>query len=351
MRIVLAHSHANTFGGGERAVLEVGKALAERHEVELLLGGFDPRRTYAELASLPHRRFSRLRWPLSRVAAEAIVANSFGASLLALRNAERVAYWAHSTRSLFLQPGARRVDLLARRAVDWVVVRRTRLLVANSRYTASRLWQLYGREADAIVYPGVDLAFFQPSAAGHEPSGRGEPYAICVGRLSPEKGLDRLFGLWRDLADLPLHVVGSGPTDVVQELRAAAPQGVFFRGELTSSQLADAYRGATVAVFAPHGEEFGIAPLEAMASGVPVVAWREGGLQETVIDGDTGYLASDPETFRQRVRLVRHDRELRRTLGTAARRRAEQFSWRQTASAIEDVCGRLAGTPAPVPAG
>ena len=56
MRIVLAHSHANTFGGGERAVLELANALKERHEISLLLGGFDPRRTYAELASLPHRR-------------------------------------------------------------------------------------------------------------------------------------------------------------------------------------------------------------------------------------------------------------------------------------------------------
>ena len=61
MRIVLAHSHANTFGGGERAVLELGRALIERHEISLLLGGFDPRRTYAELASLPHARLGRDR--------------------------------------------------------------------------------------------------------------------------------------------------------------------------------------------------------------------------------------------------------------------------------------------------
>src|SRR4030088_1435633 len=137
MRIVLAHSHANTLGGGERAVLELGRALVARHAVRLLLGGFDPRQTYPELASLPHTRFGRLQWPLAHVAADAIVTNSFGANLLALRNGQRVAYWVHSMRSLFLRPGARRIDLLLRRALDWLAVRRAAQLVANSHYTAA----------------------------------------------------------------------------------------------------------------------------------------------------------------------------------------------------------------------
>jgi glycosyltransferase involved in cell wall biosynthesis len=342
MRIVLAHSHANTFGGGERAVLEVGRALMAQHDVRLLLGGFDPRRTYPELASLPLRRFGRLQWPTAHVDADAIVANSFGANLLALRNGPRVAYWVHSTRSLFLQPGAQRVDLLLRRIIDWTAVRRANQLVANSRYTAARLRQLYRRDADAVVYPGVDLALFRPGNS----SGA---YAISVGRLSLEKGLDRLLALWRDMPDLPLHVVGSGSPELLRQWRSVAPSGVVFRGHVTSTDLADAYRAAAVAVFAPYGEEFGMAPLEAMASGVPVVAWREGGLQETVVDGQTGYLVSDEVTFRQRVRLLLHDAALRQAFGEAARRRAEQFSWHQTASGLEAVCLRLSGTPAPEP--
>jgi glycosyltransferase involved in cell wall biosynthesis len=345
MRVVLAHSHANTLGGGERAVLEVGRALMPRHEVHLLLGRFEPRQTYPELASLPHHRFSRLQWLVSRVPGDAIVANSFGANLLAMRNGPRVTYWVHSTRSAFLQQGARRADLVLRRAMDWLAVRRAARLVANSRYTASRLRQLYGRDADAIVYPGVDLSLFSPG----EPADI--PYAICVGRLSPEKGLDRLFDLWRDLPDLPLHVVGGGPPELVRQWRARAPQGVRVRGQLTATDLAEAYRGAAVAVFAPYGEEFGLAPLEAMASGVPVVAWREGGLPESVVDGQTGYLVADPVSFRQRVRLLLHDPQRRRVFGAAARARAEQFSWQQTASGIESVCQSLLGTRAPATSG
>ena len=346
MHIVLAHSHANTLGGGERAVLELARALLPRHDVRLLLGGFDPPRTYPELASLPRASMGRLQWPIADVAADAIVANSFGANLLSLRNGPRVAYWVHSTRSVFLQPGARRVDLLLRRAIDWIAVRKAAQVVANSRYTAGRLRRLYRREADAVVYPGVDLDLFRPGerAAATEPG-----YAITVGRLSPEKGLDRLLDVWRDIPDLPLHVIGAGLPDVVRELRARAPSGVYFRGELSTADLALAYQGAAVAVFAPYGEEFGMAPLEAMASGVPVVAWREGGLQETVVDGETGYLVSDTVTLRQRVRLLLHDPARRHAFGAAARQRAETFSWQRTAAGIEAVCWRLAGTSLPEP--
>ena len=267
--------------------------------------------------------------------------------MLALRNGPRVAYWVHSTRSIFLQPGARRVDLRLRRLVDWLAVRQAAQLVANSHYTATRLRQLYRRDADAVVYPGVDLAQFSP---GPEHPQSHAAYAITVGRLSPEKGLDRLFEVWRDMPDLPLHVVGGGHPDVLRELRERAPSGVVFRGDLSSADLAEAYRGAVVAVFAPYGEEFGMAPLEAMASGVPVVAWREGGLRETILDGETGYLVTDAVTLRQRLRLLLHDPARRRAFGAAARHRAEAFTWQRTAAGIEAVCQQLAGTPVPGPA-
>jgi glycosyltransferase involved in cell wall biosynthesis len=349
VRIVLAHSHANTFGGGERAVLEVGLHLRERHDLSLMLGGYRPGSTYQELATFPRRTLSRWQWPFAGVApdVDAIITNSFGANLLTLRNGARVTYWVHSVRSVFLQPGANRLDLRLRRALDWFCVRRARQVIANSGFTASRIWQLYRREADAVVYPGVDLDVFHPRASGQHES---RQYAVTVGRLSPEKGLTRLFDAWRDLPDAPLQVIGGGSPARERQLRGLSPSGVVFRGQLSRDDLVRAYQGAAVAVFAPHQEEFGIAPLEAMACGVPVVAWHEGGLIETVIDGQTGYLVTDEVTLRQRVRLLLRDRQLRQQLAAAARERAESFSWKRTALGIEAACSREIGPRAPAPA-
>jgi glycosyltransferase involved in cell wall biosynthesis len=105
--------------------------------------------------------------------------------------------------------------------------------------------------------------------------------------------------------------------------------------------LRSAYAGAALAVFAPHQEEFGIAPLEAMASGLPVVGWREGGLLETILHDSTGYLAGSANEFATRVNHLWQDRELAVRLGRAGRERASQFSWDRTAEIVERVCASV----------
>ncbi len=337
MQIALAHSHPNTFGGGERALLELARGLATRHQITLLVGEFDRDHTYTELAAFPMERFRAWQWLLRRCAVDVVVSHSFGANLLALRNGGRVVYWVHSVRSLFLQPRSYRPDLFLRRTIDWVAVRRAARLVANSHFTAARLWALYRRTPDAVVYPGVDLELFQPT-----PTVKAAGYAVTVGRLSAEKGLDRLFELWHNMPDVPLHVVGDGDPGVGRRLRALAPPQVKFHGALPPRRVAEIYQSATLAVFTPRAEEFGIAPLEAMACGVPVVAWREGGLVETVVDGETGYLVADTDAFCRRVRLLRENPGLRHDLGQAARRRAEEFSWARTVASMEQLCVEVA---------
>lgn len=339
LRIALAHSHPETLGGGERAVLALADGLSGRHRVRLLVGRFIAERTYPGLARYPATRVGRLQWPWYPVRDDVVVANSFGANLLALRHGRRVAYWAHSTRSLFLQPGATRPDLRLRRATDWLAVRRAGALVANSHFTAGRLRRLYGRGADDVVYPGVDLDSFEPGAA------RGG-YAITVGRLAPEKGLDRLLRFWRALPEVPLLVVGDGPPAAVAALRSLAPTNVTFLGPKLPVEVARLYQEARLAVFTPYAEELGIAALEAMASGVPVVAWRDGGLTETVLDGQTGFLVDDASALQERVRQLARDDRLWRSLAQAARARAETFTWRRTVDQMERVCVRLASQTA-----
>lgn len=347
-RVALAHSHPNTLGGGERALLALAAGLSARHSVRLLVGRYRPDTTFAELAAFPRQVLQTTSWLTATPPDDVIVANSFGANLLALRNGPRTLYWAHSLRSAYLRPGARHPALLARRALDLLAVRRAARLVANSRFAAERMGRLYRRPADTVVYPGVDLALFRP---GGERDGG---YAVTVGRLSSEKGLDRLFASWSTLADVPLHVVGSGTTEEVQRLRRLAPPGVVFRGPLAPHALAAVYQAARLAVFAPYAEEFGIAPLEALACGTPVIAWREGGAVETMVDGETGFLVRTPDELRERVRRLVADDTLRRRQAASARAWAEQFGWERSVLHIERLClelvaGATSGPPAPAP--
>jgi glycosyltransferase involved in cell wall biosynthesis len=154
--------------------------------------------------------------------------------------------------------------------------------------------------------------------------------------------LARLLAAWRDLPELPLLVVGGGEPRYLQELRRGAPPNVQFCGPRLPGEVARLFGDAALAVFTPRAEEFGIAPLEAMAAGLPVVAWREGGLVESVVDGRTGYLVADVAGLRQRVRQLMSEPGLRRELGATARRRAEEFGWARAVARMEDVCLEIA---------
>jgi len=334
MRIALAHSHLETLGGGERAVLGLAQGLAARHQVRLLVGRYAPERTYPELAGFRRQRLGRRDWLTAGVPDDAVVANSSGSNLLALRNPGRVVYWVHSLRSVFLVSQTPTAGLRLRRLLDRIAVARSARLVANSQFSARRLRAEYGREPDATVYPGVDSERYQPHPGA-------AAYAISVGRVAPEKGLDRLLRVWRELPDVPLLLVGGGDAGYVGVLRSTAPSNVSFAGPRAPTELAQLYADAALAVYTPYAEEFGIAPLEAMAAGRPVVAWREGGLVETVVDGETGYLVADDAAFRRQVRVLFESAALRQRLGERGRAWAETFSWERAVAQFERLCSEL----------
>jgi len=154
--------------------------------------------------------------------------------------------------------------------------------IANSHYVASRIARYYNRAA-SVLHPPVDTAFFTP---GEAPAAG---YFLIVSALVPYKRIDRAIAAANRLS-VPLLVVGSGPDEA--RLRSAAGPLVTFAGALDRHALRDAYRGALAFVL-PGVEDFGIAPVEAMACGRPVAALGRGGATETVLPGVTGYLAED----------------------------------------------------------
>ena len=177
-------------------------------------------------------------------------------------------------------------SLLAHRFRVWdrVSADRVDLFVADSAHVRDRIAKHY-RRAAPVIHPPVDTAFFTPGSAAPP---RSDAPLLVVSALVPYKGVERTIRSAGRL-NLPLRVVGTGP-ERARLARIAGPR-VRFDGWLDAESLRDAYRSCRALVQA-HEEDFGIAPLEAMACGRPVVALRRGGAAEVVRDG-TGILFDD----------------------------------------------------------
>jgi phosphatidylinositol alpha 1,6-mannosyltransferase len=192
-----------------------------------------------------------------------------------------------------------------------------------------------GVERIALWGRGVDLVRYHPNnrmrpaarALKSVLSPRGETVVGYVGRIAPEKGLERLTAL-RGLPGVHLAIVGDGPSDDhIRHLLRGMP--ATFLGRLSGEQLADAYASFDVFVHTGTEETFGQTLQEAHASGLPVVAPEAGGPIDIVSHGDNGFLfdPADDADLRMRIRSLTGDPALRMRMGEAGRRAVIGKSW------------------------
>jgi len=188
-------------------------------------------------------------------------------------------------------------------------------LVANSHHVARRIAQFWGREAD-VIHPPVNLARFGVAPPEAHPG-----YFLWLGALAPYKRVDLAVEAFRRTGQV-LWIAGDGQD--ARLLRAGLPPNVRWLGKVPDADVPGLYRGARALVF-PGEEDFGIAPLEALASGRPVIALARGGALETLTP-ETGLLFDTPEPGAL-VEALRQFESFERSFDPArARLRAEIFS-------------------------
>ena len=174
-----------------------------------------------------------------------------------------------------------------------------------------------------ILGRGVDTDLFVPAERPRDPGQ--PPLILFAGRIHRgEKGLDRYIEIAQALPDARFLIVGDGPhrTSLERDLGDRAE----FTGALSGAPLGAAYRRADLFVFPSKHDTFGQVVMEAMATGLPVVVTDEGGPQELVDDGVTGFIADD-RCFIPRVAELLASPELRERMGRNARLAAERRSW------------------------
>ncbi len=184
----------------------------------------------------------------------------------------------------------RQLILTALRVWDVATVPRVDHFLANSRFVAERISRYYSRDAE-VLPPPVDIDSFARRDAEHEAQGDGRGgYSLMVTALAPYKRVEVAIAACAQLGS-ELRIVGSGPEKRRLE-RLAGPRTRFL-GRVDDGTLRRLYRRAEL-FLQPGVEDFGIASVEALASGTPVVAVGRGGILDIVDHGQHGVLYQPP---------------------------------------------------------
>jgi glycosyltransferase involved in cell wall biosynthesis len=217
------------------------------------------------------------------------------------------------------------------RAIDRSMVKRVDRIVANSMNTASRIEKYYWRKADAVIGGGVDYKKYRNEGFGK--------YFFYPSRISPNKRQDyaiRAFEMFRkDHRDYRLVIAGQVSKEETHQKyyrklmeEAKRVGGIEILSNVDGEKMLELYGSARCVLYTPINEDYGLVPLEGMASGKPIIAVNEGGPRETVVDGKTGYLVNGEKAMARRMGMVADDESLAERLGKSGRRRVvSEYSW------------------------
>ena len=210
------------------------------------------------------------------------------------------------------------------------------LILVNSYFSRESLLRAYGLDS-TVCYLGVDTQLF---VNHHYPR---ENFVVSVGELSPHKNVEFII---KAVSYIPaprprlVWIANRGLEGYYEEMRSLAEaHEVTFdvRTSVKDSELVETLNRATAMVYAPRLEPFGLAPLEANACGLPVLAVAEGGVRETIIDGINGFLVQhQPQMMSHAIQRLAQDKQLATELGeNGAKIVQEQWSVNSAVERLE----------------
>ena len=175
------------------------------------------------------------------------------------------------------------------RKLDQEATRKIDKILCNSLNTKKRIKKFYKREA-RIVYPPVNIKKFRFKEVGD--------FFLSVQRIAPAKRLEMQIEIFKRLPEEKLIIIGSPDSKFSEEyfnkIKKRAPKNVKFLGSVSERKLVELYSRCKAVIQTAKDEDFGLIPIEAMASGKPCLAVNEGGFRESIINGKTGLLIKKP---------------------------------------------------------
>ncbi|MEM3335907.1 MAG: glycosyltransferase [Candidatus Aenigmatarchaeota archaeon] len=310
MKIAIVHDYLFTKGGAERVVL----ALAKNFKASIYTTTYIPEKTYPEFKKL--KVFSHptrfLKPPLLQTEAllkfrkmdlseyDVIISSGNWAKHVGIKeeNHPQIHYEYTPVRAFydlydiikkrmsFFQRQAFKLWAYYTKKLDGEATKRIDEIVTLSFNVKQRIKKYYNREA-IVVYPPVNVKKFKWKNSGE--------YFLSVQRIEPEKRIEIQIQAFKNIPNEKLLVVGSLVNiDYFNYLKKIAPKNVKFLCEVSDNNLISLYANCKAVIQTSINEDFGLIPVEAMASGKPCLAVNEGGFKETIIHGKTGLLINPP---------------------------------------------------------
>lgn len=318
LRVAIVHDWLTNMGGAEPLVLELHKLYPEApiytsvydKDKMTAFADCDVRTTYLQKLLPKFLRYKHILWPVLRAHAfrkldmseyDLIISSSTAESKAVKKSPDATHicycntptryYWSHyeefknsfhfGPMNFLIKPmipffvkWMRKLDLKASTGVDYYI--------ANSNEVKRRIKEYYGRDS-TVIFPGVDTKRFaqiqNPKLQTQKRSG-----FITWGRHVPYKKFDLAIEAC-NLLEVPLTIIGNGPE--TERLKQISGPTITFTGRASDEELVRLAHSSEAFIF-PGDEDFGISPVEAIASGLPVIAYKSGGALDYVIEGRTG---------------------------------------------------------------
>ncbi len=217
-------------------------------------------------------------------------------------------------------------------------------VVVNSRYSRERVWAAYARES-VVCYLGVDVKQFTPGDGKER-----DREVLSIGapiNLKGHRAVVEAIGLLPARSRPRLRVIAPRPAGLSELQAVAGRLGVELAVDIAVGEegLIRRYRSAMATVCAARLEPFGLTALESMACGTPVVAFREGGFQESVIDGENGMLVEpEVEALAEALGRLCADAALAKKLGRSGRKHVEsRWTWERSGAQLDEILRSAAG--------
>jgi glycosyltransferase involved in cell wall biosynthesis len=360
MKLVLAQSNLTLKGGAERVVLKI----AQHYKAKIYVAEYDREKTFEEFGNLdietigkkgasrflPYGRASQgLNYGLSfynfRIDDDYDVINAHIAPSHWIRkHNERVLWYCHTplrdiydlyhyrlSLKKFHEKPIHMIGARAVKSIDQGVVRDIEYILTNSYNTRSRVVKFYGRKDAAVLGGGIDYKDYKNEGDNK--------YFVYPSRISPNKRQEyaiRAFNHFkRQVKGYKLIIAGAVSHDkfyynYYKKIIALSEAigDIYVVPNPSEEMLKKLYSNSTAVLYAPVDEDYGLVPLEAMASHKPVIAVNEGGPKETIEDGKTGILVNSETEMGNAMKSIAENPSFAKELGRRGRERIERYySW------------------------